>query len=90
MIVLKRPDGKFEKIEGNPTLTSADGSTRAPLKTVMHPSWSAAERAKFNIFDVNAAEVEVLGAKGKKRTDGTWKAEIEAIKKRLDELEKFK
>lgn len=48
--------GSFERLYGNPTLTSLDGSTRAPLRTIMHASWSDADRAKFGVFTAERFE----------------------------------
>jgi hypothetical protein len=48
--VREKAPGVFEQITGNPTLDSLDGEIRAPLSTVMHPSWSAEERAAFGIY----------------------------------------
>jgi hypothetical protein len=48
--VLESSRGVFARIGGNPTLTSLDGEVRAPLATILHASWSDADRAKFGIF----------------------------------------
>lgn len=49
--------GQFERITGNPTLKSLDGTRKAPLKTIMHKSWSAEERAAFGVHLVEPAAV---------------------------------
>lgn len=44
--------GAFERIGGNPTLTSLDGKVKAPLRTIMAPSWTEGDRAKFGVYVV--------------------------------------
>lgn len=54
--VIETKDG-FEPIGGNPTLTSLDGECRAPLATILHPTWTAEDRAKFGIYTVEPAAI---------------------------------
>ncbi len=49
--------GQFERITGNPTLKSLDGTRKAPLRTILHKSWSAADRAAFGVYVVEPAAV---------------------------------
>lgn len=42
--------GVFERIGGNPILTSLDRELRAPLLTILDPTWSDEDRAKFGIY----------------------------------------
>ena len=55
--VRETKSGQFERITGNPTLTSLDGTRKAPLKTIMHKSWSAEDRASFGVYLVEPAAV---------------------------------
>jgi hypothetical protein len=58
MIVVKETGkGAFERVLGNPTLTSIDGKVRAPLRTIMHDSWTAEERAAFGVHLVEPAKI---------------------------------
>lgn len=41
--------GVFERLSGNPVLLSLDGRVRAPLRTILHKSWTAEDRAKFGV-----------------------------------------
>lgn len=50
-------DGEVKPATGNPTLTSLDGEIRAPLQTVLHHSWTAKERARFGVFEVERQEI---------------------------------
>lgn len=49
--------GQFERITGNPTLKSLDGTRKAPLRTILHESWSAEERAAFGVYLVEPATI---------------------------------
>jgi hypothetical protein len=49
--------GVFERLGGNPTLISIDGEVKAPLLTILAPSWTAEDRAKFGIHMVEPATV---------------------------------
>lgn len=51
IVVLKTEDG-FVPISGNPTLTSLDGETRAPLAVLLCDSWTDKDRARFGVFIV--------------------------------------
>jgi hypothetical protein len=50
IVVREAKDGTLERIAGNPVLLSLDGKEKAPLLTIMHESWNAADRARFGIF----------------------------------------
>jgi hypothetical protein len=71
--VIETKDG-IEPITGNPTLTSLDGKTRAPLLTILHESWTAEDRAKFGVHLVEPAEVpdgkRTVGAATYEKRDG--------------------
>lgn len=52
-------DGEtIERLIGNPTLTSLDGTRRAPLRTILHESWSDQQRAAFGVFLVDVTPPE--------------------------------
>lgn len=51
ILVHETAPGVFERISGSRTLTSLDGEFRAPLRTIMHESWSAEERAAYGVFE---------------------------------------
>jgi hypothetical protein len=55
--VIETKSGAIEPIGGNPTLTSLDGTMRAPLRTIMSPTWTAKERAAFGIYVVAPAAI---------------------------------
>lgn len=57
MIIMKETREGFERLTGNPTLTSLDGERRAPLRVILHPSWTDAERAEFGVFEVQPAAI---------------------------------
>lgn len=40
----------YERLTGNPMLTSLDGKTRAPLRTILHASWSNKDRAAYGVY----------------------------------------
>jgi hypothetical protein len=48
--VQQMPDGSFQPIAGNPVLLSLDGNVRAPLRVILHESWTAEERAAFGVY----------------------------------------
>lgn len=50
--------GDFTRLMGNPTLTSLDGETRAPLRTILADSWSSEDRAAFGVFLVDTSPPE--------------------------------
>jgi len=50
--------GDFTRLIGNPTLTSLDGETRAPLRTILADSWTEQDRAAFGVFLVDTAPPE--------------------------------
>lgn len=52
------PVRNFERLNGNPTLTSLDGEIRAPLRTILHESWTEQDRAAFGIYMVDTAPPE--------------------------------
>lgn len=56
-IVREKSDGSIEPIYGNPTLTSLDGTMRAPLRAILSPSWDAKERERFGIYETASAEI---------------------------------
>lgn len=54
MITVKQvAPGQFEPIAGDRTVESLDQGRRASLATILNPSWSAADRAAFGIFQVD-------------------------------------
>lgn len=53
--VRKKEDGSFERISGNPVLLSLDGERKAPLRVILHPSWTAEDRAEFGIYQAEPA-----------------------------------
>ena len=55
MIIVREADGVIERITGNPTLSSLDGETRAPLKAVL--TLSEKERARYGIHIVQPFEM---------------------------------
>jgi hypothetical protein len=55
--VLETKPGVFEPIIGNPELTSLDGSVRATMRTLLSPSWTDADRAKFGVHFATSAVV---------------------------------
>lgn len=55
--VRETKDGSFERITGNPVLTSLDGKVRAPLAVIMHESWTVEDRARFGIYLVEPVAV---------------------------------
>lgn len=50
MITVKKVEDSFERISGNPTLKSLDGTRKARLAVIMHESWTDEERAEFGIY----------------------------------------
>lgn len=58
MIVVRETSKEtFEPITGNPTLTSLDGTKRAPLRTILSQSWTAEMRAEFGIYLAEPVEI---------------------------------
>ncbi len=57
MIVVRKTEKGFVRISGNPTLKSLDGKTKAPLRTIMHESWTAEDRAEYGIYVAEGFEV---------------------------------
>jgi hypothetical protein len=54
MIAIKETSpGIFEPVDGNPVLLSLDGKVKAPLGTILAPSWTAEDRAKFGVHVVD-------------------------------------
>lgn len=49
IIVREDKDGTITPIGGNPVLTSLDGTRKATLRTILHASWSAEDRAAFGV-----------------------------------------
>ena len=49
--------GVFDPVAGNPTLISLDGKVKAPLLTILSPSWTPEERAQFGIHVVEQPTV---------------------------------
>lgn len=79
--------GQFERITGNPTLKSLDGTRKAPLRTIQHPSWSAEERAAFGVYVVEPASVpEGKRAVGAPRYERKGSAVVEV--RNLEDLPK--
>jgi hypothetical protein len=66
--------GVFEPIVGNPVLLSLDGKVKAPLLTILAPSWSEADRAKFGVYTVEPFVVpegkQVTGLPRYEKVDG--------------------
>lgn len=58
MIVVIKQAGAWAGVIGNPTLTSLDGESRAPLRTILHESWTAQDRAAFGVFMVDTTPPE--------------------------------
>jgi len=58
MTPVRNIDGQWQRASGNPTLTSLDGETRAPLLTILHDSWSEQERAAFGVYMVDTTPPE--------------------------------
>ena len=50
IIVREIEPGTFERLTGNPKLLRLDGEVKAPLQTIMAPSWSAEDRAQFGVY----------------------------------------
>lgn len=57
MITVRKTENGFEPISGNPTLKSLDGKRKAPLRTILHASWTAEDRAKFGVYRVDPVEI---------------------------------
>lgn len=47
-------DGQVTTLRGNPILTRPDG-VRAPLLTILAPSWTEADRAEYGVYNVTVA-----------------------------------
>ena len=66
--------GTFERIFGNPTLLSLDGNVKAPLRVILSPTWSAADRAAFGVYTVEQFTVpdgkQVVGVPTYEKRDG--------------------
>lgn len=66
--------GVFEHIAGNPTLKSLDGKVKAPLRTILAPSWSAEDRAKFGVYRAEPFVIpdgmQAVGSPTYERRDG--------------------
>lgn len=57
MITVRKTESGFEPITGNPTLTSLDGARKAPLRVILHSSWTPQDRAQYGIYQVEPVEV---------------------------------
>ena len=57
MITVRKTEDGFERVIGNPIITSLDGTRKAPLKVILHPSWSAADRAEYGIFQATPVAI---------------------------------
>jgi len=49
--VIKTPTG-FARTAGNPVIQSLDGTKKAPLRVILHPSWADADRAEYGVYVV--------------------------------------
>lgn len=58
MTPVRKIGSQWLRASGNPTLTSLDGETRAPLLTILHDSWSDQERAAFGVYMVDTTPPE--------------------------------
>lgn len=58
MISVRFIDGHWLRASGNPTLTSLDGETRTPLRTILHESWTNQDRVAFGVHLVDIAPPE--------------------------------
>jgi hypothetical protein len=55
--VLEDKEGALRIIEGNPVLLSLDGERQAPLATILHESWTEAERLAFGVHLVEIPKI---------------------------------
>lgn len=56
-------------LSGNPVVTSLDGTRKATLQTILHESWTSAEREEFGIYSVVVSPPE----------NHYWTGEIEGL-----------
>lgn len=59
MIVVQKVGDVFKRVGGNPTILSLDGTRKAPLKVILHASWSAEDRAEYGIYHAIPLNVPV-------------------------------
>lgn len=57
MIPMWQIDGEWQQIRGNPIVTSLDRRYRAPLRTILSPAWTQAERLAYGIYELEPAEI---------------------------------
>lgn len=57
MITIKETERGCERIGGNPVLVSLDGERKAPLRVILHSSWTAKDRAAFGIYLAEPMEI---------------------------------
>lgn len=57
-VSILRTGDEYSRLIGNPTLTSLDGESRAPLRTILHESWTAQDRAAFGVYMVDTTPPE--------------------------------
>lgn len=81
--VRETAQGVFERINGNPTLTRLDGGERAPLRTLLHESFSDEKRASFGVF---LAE-KFVAPQGKRAVGGETFAYIDGVIKQQFDVE---
>lgn len=75
-------EGVFEPVTWD-TITSLDGEIRAPMQVILHPSWTAEERARFGVY---LAENFVVPAG--KRTVGAGRFErVEGVVRQVFDVE---
>lgn len=58
MTPVRNTNGHWQRATGNPTLDSLDGETRAPLRTILHDSWTPEQRAAFGVYMVDTSPPE--------------------------------
>lgn len=50
---IKKIGRDIQALSGNPVVVSLDGKRKAPLKVILHPSWTPKERAAFGVYLVD-------------------------------------
>lgn len=58
LVSVLKSGNSFAQVSGNPVLDSLDGLRRAPLQTLLAPSWGAVDRAAFGLYRVDVTAPE--------------------------------
>ena len=56
MIPMQKIGDQWQQVRGNPIIKSLDGKTRAPMRVILHESWTPEDRAAYGIYELRQAD----------------------------------